>query len=922
MQKTKRKAFAPAAYVLLAGLLGAGWRSGGRPIAAWEAGFRDPGPEHSMGVYWWWFGPSQTRDEIRRELEVMRAAHIRRALIYPIYPIAADDPAKGIRNYAYLSTEFLEAAAYASETARRMGMEIDVPLGSGWPYGGPWITPRHAAKRLRAEVRSVRPGEAVAPVSLDANERLAASVLVRGDGQRVEPASARNAAGMERVPADLAGPHVLVRFIQMPTGMQVKRPALGGEGLVLDHLNKESLAVHLKAAGEPLRRALPAVRAFHCDSMEVYGQNWTDGFLEEFAKRRGYDLTLYLPALFLDAGSLGADVRYDFWRTVGDLVLDNYSIPLAEWCRRKGALLQMEAYGTPALDMRSFAHAGSIMGESYDWKTFVASRWASSAAHQNGARTTSAEAWTWLRRPRYLATLEDLKTGADLHFACGVNKIIAHGFAYSPPPAGIPGWGYYASVMLNDNHPLWPYFPKLSDYVRRASYALSLGKPAVDVALYLPEEDVMAERPLDSGKNLYAAGLNLYMESKYRLGGGPTAEFSLPAAYKSESPVIRTLIASGFTFDGIDTSILREGLRAAAGRLEIGDAAYRIVVLPGLTGISLPLLERVAEFCRSGGTVIATRRLPSRVYGVRHGTEETDRARQIVREMFNAERRYGKGTAILAADETAEFGRALAAAGPQVRFDGLEPDLVMVQRREGDRNVYFLANTSGREKRVRAVFRDGKGRARLWNAETGAVTDAVRPGNDLELTLEPFGSVFVAFDGTASGEPPARQAAKREAAALPITGPWSFSARGRSPVTLGELKSWTELPAYRYFSGSADYTAAVEIGREFLAGGRSVQLELGTVHEVAEVWINGRHAGVSWKSPRRLDVSGLLKAGRNELKIRVANLPVNHVLGQPDPDYSRLEQPLRFPYPEEKKQVREPAASGLLGPARLRAFED
>ncbi len=76
------------------------------------------------------------------------------------------------------------------------------------------------------------------------------------------------------------------------------------------------------------------------------------------------------------------------------------------------------------------------------------------------------------RHPRYVSTLEDLKRGADLQFLCGINRIVGHGYAYSPKEAGSPGWGYYASVMMNDVNPWWPHFHLLADYLRRVSYAV------------------------------------------------------------------------------------------------------------------------------------------------------------------------------------------------------------------------------------------------------------------------------------------------------------------------------------------------------------------------------------------------------------------------------------------------------------------
>jgi len=390
----------------------------------------------------------------------------------------------------------------------------------------------------------------------------------------------------------LSGERLLMVFIDSPTGMRVKRPSLGADGLVLDHLNAHALNWFLDDVADRLVATAGArnLGALHSDSLEVFNEEWTLGFLSEFSKRRGYDLKHYLPALVVDAGPRTADVRYDFWRTVSELALDNYVHPLHDWCARHGVMLQSESYGTPPVDMTSYADIDYPMGESYDWKTFVASRWASSAAHQYGKRVVSAEAYTWLRFPRYVSTLQDIKLGSDLQFVCGINRLVAHGYGYSPPAVGVPGWGYYASIMLNDNNPWWPYFHLLADYVRRTSYALSLGTPRVDVAVYLPEDDVMAKQAVGDG-------MDLYMSSKFRLSDDkPVQEFGLPSAYQAESAVLKTIMTAGYSFDGFDRSILQPGLKTSAGRLEVGDVSYRIVVLPDLRGISLPILERLAAF--------------------------------------------------------------------------------------------------------------------------------------------------------------------------------------------------------------------------------------------------------------------------------------------------------------------------------------
>lgn len=882
----------------------------------WGAQFKNPPAEHGMGVYWWWFGPAVTRDEAARELEVMRRAGISYVLIFPLYPISASDPSRGIRNFSYLSPEFLDRLAYTTSKAKAMGFTVDLLLGTGWPYGGPSIGPDLGAKRLRV-VSEFAPGKAPA---LEANETLISSWLVRGDGKRVDLASAIDVTTRPDSMPNVAGNWTRMSFIQSPTKMQVKRPALGAEGLVMDHLSSKALQTYLHAVGEKLLSAIPAgtLRAIHSDSMEVYGQEWTDDFLAEFAERRGYDLKPYLPALVADAGPLTADVRHDFWRTAGELAIDNYVHPLREWARSRGVGLQAESYGTPPVDMRSYGEVDYPMGESYDWKMFVASRWASSAAHQLGKRETSAEAYTWLRSPRYVSTLQDIKLGSDLHFICGVNKMIAHGFAYSPPAAGIPGWGYYAPVMLNDNNPFWPYFRLLSDYVRRVSYALTRGKPAVDVALYLPEDDVMAETPAGNG-------LNLYMTTKYRLADGKSVpEFGLPAAYESESPVIKTLMTAGYTFDGIDRNILRPELKTSRGRIEIGDVAYRIAVLPNLRGISLAVLERLAEFCRTGGTLIATRRLPEAAYGVRSRDQRYARVRTLTKELFGAgpadqarRRAYGRGVAIYVPDEDTEFARALASLGPEIRFEAPDADLVFLHRGEGAAHLYFLANTSTKPKSLKPSFRDGSGAPQIWDPMTGEISRAV--GTDITIELEPFGSAIILFDGGQAKALPRtvrRVATGRRYAA---GGPFLLRRPG-AEVRLDALKSWTELPAWRYYSGRGDYEFEIEVPADSMRHGRGVWLDLGDVREIADVAVNGRPAGVAWKLPYRVDITREVRPGKNRVTVGVTNLLINRVLGQPVPDYKAIE-PIRFPAPTEKKLVPHPLQSGLLGPVQVVMYE-
>jgi len=934
----------------------------------WEQGFDHPPAEYRMGVYWWWFGPAQTQAEVARELAVMSRAGIGYVLIFPIYSMSPDDPAKGIRNYRYLSPEFLEVLGFAADKAKEFGIDVDVLVGTGWPYGGPSITPELGAQRLRVEITPIQ-GGSTSPPQLGQHEKLEAAWLVKSDGKRVDLTGARDMTESCKSSAEVVVPsgsglNTLMVFFQSPTGMQVKRASLGAEGLVLDHLSRQAVETYIDAVAANMLPAVQGkVRALHTDSLEVFGEEWTPGFLEEFSQRRGYDLKPYLPALVADIGPLTGDVRHDFWRTLTELAFDHYFRPLHQWCHDHGFALQSESYGTPPVDLASYALADYPMGEAYDWKMFTFSRWASSAAHQLGRKVIPAEAWTGLERPRprYVCTLQDIKVASDLHFVCGINKLVGHGYAYSPPAAGIPGWGYYAGVMMNDNNTWWPYFRLLADYVHRVSYALSLGKPMVDIALYLPEDDVMARQPVGHGLALdEATASRLTIEPHL-------PDFGLLNAYRTETPLIKTLLTSGFCFDGFDRSILQPDLRTDNGRLEVGDVAYRIAILPNLTGICLPILEKLAEFCHAGGVLVATRRLPTAAYGVRNRSDNNVRVRKLTAEIFGGEtfrethrNAYGKGTAVFVPDEEEGLAQLLASLKPQVASEPPDIDTAFLQRGEGRRQIYFVTNTSQQRKSFAPLFRDGAGKPRFWDPMTGNASDAPQfdgtdHGTRVLLDLDPFGSIIVAFDGSearpaiastnlASGSLTFDESkriwtaqvqrsgkyfavthrGRREfnievpTSPLTVTGPWSFTTDSEdTPVSLESLKSWTEIPRYKFYSGPGTYQAEVNVPSEVVSADCGLWLDLGTIREIAEIEVNGNAAGVCWKLPYRVDITHWAKSGRNQIAITVTNLLINRVLGEPDPDFSRLPQPLRFPLPQEKKLIPEPLPSGLFGPVEI-----
>jgi beta-galactosidase/beta-glucuronidase len=105
----------------------------------------------------------------------------------------------------------------------------------------------------------------------------------------------------------------------------------------------------------------------------------------------------------------------------------------------------------------------------------------------------------------------------------------------------------------------------------------------------------------------------------------------------------------------------------------------------------------------------------------------------------------------------------------------------------------------------------------------------------------------------------------------------------KAEIELDKLKSWRQISELRNYSGTGSYRIAFDVGPEMLRDDLLVQLDLGKVYEVAEIWVNDEKVGVSWYRPYRVDITGHLKQGPNELRIDVTNVLKNHLA---DGEYS------------------------------------
>jgi hypothetical protein len=911
---------------LVAGGLSASPQNQDQPgsLVSLQQAFERPPEDSKIMMRWWWFGPSATTTEIERELALMKRAGIGGFEVQPVYPLALDNPNRGFHNYSFLSDPFIEALHFTSVKAQELGLRMDLTLGSGWPYGGPTVPIAQAAGKLRIERVPVMPGTVRVPLPyITTREKfLAVFVAKGGDVKNFEAEEAQEISdirdGTIGLPPNLEGPHVVLVFIASHTGQTVKRAAVGAEGFVLDHYDRTAVQAYLASVGDPLMQAFGSKppRAIFCDSLEVYDSDWTGDLLEEFRRRRGYDLRPDLPALADRGSGKSAAVRHDWGETLTELFDERFVTPVQEWARQHGTLFRAQLYGIPPAVLSSYGAIDLPEGEGAQWNGFAPTRWASSASHLYGRPVTSSETWTWLDSPAFRASPLDLKAEADIHFLEGINQLVGHGWPYSPPMAGEPGWRFYAAAALNQHNPWWLVMPDIALYLQRVSFMLRQGDPVNDVAIYLPRDDAWAH---------FSPGKVSASEEMGELLG---------------PDLIARVLEAGYGFDFIDDTVIDQLARIDSGTLTVGSNHYRVVILPGVLSMPVATLKKLAEFARQGGFLVATRRRPARSPGWLDQDARSLELRELSRKLFEG----ATPSAHFVRDENRELGKTLhGSCPPDVSLRPPAPDIGFVHRSTGWGEIYFLANTSNRARSTQASFRVAGMQPEWWDAFSGKVRRAeVLQRSPLTTTvsvsLEPYDSQILVFSHSTISKP-ATASAVDAPPPVDISAGWkvSFGKTGRS-VFMEHLRSWTEDEATRFYSGQATYEKTLSVPGILTQPGLRVWLDFGDgipvpprqglrpgmrawlaapVREAAVVEVNGGPVGSVWHPPYCVELTGRLHPGQNTLRIVVGNAAINAIAGEALPDYRLLESRYGQRFTPQDMQNLQPLPSGIVGTVRL-----
>jgi hypothetical protein len=372
------------------------------------------------------------------------------------------------------------------------------------------------------------------------------------------------------------GSWTIVRMGTRVTGASTRpspRPVIGLEA---NKMNTEHFENHLKNYTDILlektapRKEGVGWTGFHMDSWESGAQNWTEGIVEEFKNRRGYNPEPYLLAYTgraVNSVEITERFLWDLRQTCKELLLENHVEFGKEYAHKNGLELTIEPYDmNPAGDLDLGAVADVIMAEfwskRFGYHTSYAVLEATSISHISGQPVVGAEVFTSNNREAWQEYPWSMKDQSDWALALGVNRFVYHTFAHKPLGDEYrPGMtmGQYG-VHWDRGQTWWPMVEAYHKYISRCSHMMQQGQAVSDILYLTPE-------------------------------GAPMI-FTPPADALKENGAIPD--KKGYGFDGCSPKMLMERADVENGKIVFpGASSYEIMVLPNFETMTPELLEKI-----------------------------------------------------------------------------------------------------------------------------------------------------------------------------------------------------------------------------------------------------------------------------------------------------------------------------------------
>ncbi|MUH36978.1 glycosyl hydrolase [Zobellia amurskyensis] len=966
--------------------------------SALKEDFKNPPSTSAPGVYWYFMDGNLSREEMTKDLESMKEVGISNLIFLEVGIGVPRGPIDFMS--AEWQELYVHAVREAERLGIKILLGAG-PGWCG--SGGPWVTPEESMKHLVYSETEVKGNKkikiklpipeqrstqwhnlkdpyyedvavyaipnSVKPTIKDINEKAlyerdpysskpnvkpflpdptggsnvdGGKILDHGDVINITSFMEPNGKLVWQAPK---GDWTIIRMGKRVTGASTRpspEPVIGLESNKMDSVAfKNHLANYTDILLEKTapRKEDSGWTGFHMDSWESGAQNWTEGIVEEFIKRRGYDPEPYFltyTGRTVKSTEITERFLWDLRQTCKELVLENHVEFAKKYAHRNGLELTIEPYDmNPAGDLDLGAIADVIMAEfwskRFGYVTWYAVLEATSIAHITGRPIVGAEVFTSSNEQAWQEYPWSMKDQSDWALALGVNRFIYHTFAHKPLGDEYrPGMtmGQYG-VHWDRGQTWWPMVEAYHKYINRSSHMMQQGQAVSDILYLTPE-------------------------------GAPMV-FTPPTDALEENGAIPDKKKYGF--DGCSPKMLMDRALVENGKIVFpGASSYEIMVLPNFESMTPALLHKIASLVEQGAKIIGSP--PHKSPSLTDYPECDDQVKTMAEKLWGklqppATRqkvKYGNGTIYWGGQlnnmETGELYptfkntlEILSELNVPIDFSSENNTIRFGHRKTKNRDIYFVANRTDHFQSEKCTFR-AQGTPELWlptTGETRKITDYSLKDGSTVIPLEffPYESFFITFSKNNTNQTNTRNNNGNFERLTPVKtlqGSWlvSFDPKNGGPenIVFNELQDWTshENRGVKYYSGIASYKKTFELEG---VDDKKYFIDLGKVNDIARVKLNGKDLGVVWCAPWRIEVSGALQEGANELEIEVANRWINRLLGDqqaPDANVRKVKfnngllggkefTTGRYTFTTKAAmrsfKFKKPLLSGLLGPVQL-----
>lgn len=664
------------------------------------------------------------------------------------------------------------------------------------------------------------------------------------------------------------GDWTIIRFGYTTTG-QTNHPASPeGVGYECDKMDTTALNIHFRNYPQKLIELAGDLKGktfkyFLIDSWEAGMQNWTKNFVEEFKKRRGYDMIPFIPVLcgeIINDSEHTEAFLHDFRKTIGDLILNYYFKHFYELCKRYGMKLYSEGiYGdrlTPPIDiLKTYQYCDVPMTEF--WARLKAHKWPFRYTPQNysgfslpangsflyGKSVTAAEAYTGYAV--YSDSPYDLKLYSDQAFVNGVNNLVLHSYVHQPIEKK-PGFTLDIYGQSFNRHNTWfNYADSFFDYLARCQYVLQNGLPVADAMVYIGDK--------------------------------------LPSI-EMETKEIEKLLPNNMRFNYCNSEVLQERLSVKNGLIYLdGKYEFQFLVVKDKY-LNIETMRKIEELVLAGAVVFMEK--PFGTLSLYEFDANNKELIDIAERIWNTGCeiiKYGKGKILTSSSVLKSVYR------PDVKMENINRILYSHKSIDG-KDVYFIVNKDNdKGLDAKISFRTIGKIPYLWDPMDGSVNKLVSYHVDKEYTnislyLRAKQAVFIVFDKNDEVE-----RADQNISTLSIDTFCVSKINGYvlldneqydDTIKIDSFKHLTDYvnPMIKYYSGVAKYEFEVDLPQD-IVDSENVSINWGYFGSTASVEINGKNVGTVWDPNYNLDITDYINKGLNKFVVIVTNPWRNRLIG-------------------------------------------